>query len=288
MDSAIYDIIAKRREEQKKESREERRGVQERAPPRDLLDVLLRASTEKEEEEEDGSGSGSIGKDKTKTPATTLSAGELRDHMFTFLAAGTETTATTTAWLLLELCKNPHLQEKVLADIDRACAHKSSALEPFEYEDVEKLVYLQAALKEILRLHPPATVIGRNNVEPVRIGGQYTVPRMTNLIVSIYSLHHNPDFWDKPEEFIPERFLPENAQATMKHPWQYVPFSAGPRNCIGQRFARYEVLSIVATILRRFRVSMTPSALAEYIIEETVVRRPVSLRMTFHLREQSG
>lgn len=259
MDEVIFKIIANRRASMEEEENE--KGVADAAGEReaeDLLDILMRASFEEK----------------------SLSARDLRDHIFTFLAAGTETTATTTAWLLLELCLNKEVQAKCAAEVTSIFGGREKQRR-VTYEDIDKLVYLEAAMKEALRLHPPASVVARSCKEDTTLASGYTLPAGTSAIVSIYSLHHNELLWENATEFKPERFLPEYIHSTVHSPWMYLPFAAGPRNCIGQRFAKYEVLSVVASLLGSFSVSMSASALARYRIEETVVRRPVDLHMTF-------
>lgn len=250
MDKVVYDIIATRNADIAGGE-----GA-EAGAEKDLLDVLLRANMGNSE--------------------VVLSARDLRDHIFTFLAAGTETTATTTAWLLLELCRNPDVQERVLTELDLVFAGRDGSL---SYDDIEQLVYLEAVFKETLRVHPPATVVGRECREDTRLASGYTLKKGDTAICLIYSLHHNPTLWDEPERFDPSRFLGDKVKATIKSPWMYLPFSAGPRNCIGQRFARYEVLAVTATLLRSFTVSMSAENLTSYAVEETLVRRPVGLHM---------
>ena len=270
MDRVVYDIIANRKAAIAREGQvESPGGGAEAGAEKDLLDVLLRASEAESE--------------------VLLSARDLRDHIFTFLAAGTETTATTTAWLLLELCRNPEVQKQVLSELDSVFGTKTKQGRKVAYEDIEKLVFLEAVMKETLRVHPPATVVGRECTRDTTLcSSEYTLKKGDTAICVIYSLHHNKEFWDHPERFDPSRFLPANIKKTLKSPWMYLPFSAGPRNCIGQRFARYEVLTVVATLLCNFTVSMSAEASASYRVEETLVRRPVGLRMTFTRRGTSS
>merc|ERR1719273_1268493 len=107
--------------------------------------------------------------------------------------------------------------------------------------------YLECCIKEALRLYPSVPIIGRDIEKDTYIDGQM-VPKGTCVIVFVHNLHRNPIIWDKPEEFIPERFL----ESSKRHPYAYVPFSAGPRNCIGQRFAMMEEKTILSHVLRRF------------------------------------
>ena len=269
MNKVIFEIITNRRALLEMENRKKQElGVdiddaeEENEAEKDLLDVLMRAISDEK----------------------TLSARDLRDHVFTFLAAGTETTATTTSWLLLELCQNQHIQEKCVAEIMSVIGQDSGDGNHLTYEDMDKLIYLEAVMKETLRLHPPISVVARTCKDNTSLASGYTLSAGTTAIVCIYSLHLNESLWKDANLFKPERFLPENIQSTLHSPWMYIPFAAGPRNCIGQRFAKYEVLSVVATFLKRFNVSLSREAQARYRVEETVVRRPVDLHMTFTKR----
>lgn len=109
-----------------------------------------------------------------------------------------------------------------------------------------------------MRLHPPVPFIRRGINQDVRLSG-HTIPAKTSLGIQIYALHHNEEFFPDPEAFKPERFLPD--QTIGRNPFAYVPFSAGPRNCIGQKFALYEDKVIVTTLLRQFRFDIHPDRL---------------------------
>ncbi|KAJ7382901.1 Cytochrome P450 4V2 [Desmophyllum pertusum] len=121
---------------------------------------------------------------------------------------------------------------------------------------MKELRYLECVIKESQRLFPSVPFFARRTTEDCYLGG-YVVPKYTTVGVSTIGLHRNPDVWPAPLEFNPDRFLPENSQG--RHPYAFLPFSAGPRNCIGQRFAILEEKTILAYILHHFNISAMQS-----------------------------
>lgn len=102
----------------------------------------------------------------------------------------------------------------------------------FAFQDIQKLKYLEQVIKEALRLYPSVPLIARVTDENIETTTGYTIPANTYVHIHIYDLHNNPNIYPEPDKFDPERFSPENTQD--RHPFAYLPFSAGPRNCIGR------------------------------------------------------
>ena len=167
----------------------------------------------------------------------------------TILLAGHGTTTGTIGFTIYYLCKHPHVQEKVYQEIKAALGDKS-----FENLNAQQLPYLNQVVKETLRLQPPAGNVGRKLTEPMTVNS-VTIPAGTSIDVSIWNLHRDPEHWPNPETFDPDRFSMENSRG--RNPYSYVPFSAGPRNCIGQRFALIEVRILVAALVYAFKMSTT-------------------------------
>ncbi|KFP18953.1 cytochrome P450 4V2 [Egretta garzetta] len=177
-----------------------------------------------------------------------LSYRDIRDEVDTFMFEGHDTTAAAMNWALYLLGCNPEAQKKVHRELDEVFGNTER---PVTMDDLKKLRYLECVVKEALRLFPSVPLFARTLREDCCIRG-YQVPKGTNVLVITYALHRDPEIFPDPEEFRPERFFPENCKG--RHPYAYVPFSAGPRNCIGQRFAQMEEKALLALIMRRFWV----------------------------------
>ncbi|XP_025898064.1 cytochrome P450 4V2 [Nothoprocta perdicaria] len=177
-----------------------------------------------------------------------LSYRDIREEVDTFMFEGHDTTAAAMNWVLYLLGHHPEAQRKVHRELDEVFGNSDR---PVMMDDLKKLRYLECVVKEALRLFPSVPLFARSLREDCYIKG-YRVPKGTNVIVVTYALHRHPEIFPDPEEFRPERFFPESCKG--RHPFAYVPFSAGPRNCIGQRFAQMEEKALLALILRRFWV----------------------------------
>ncbi|NWY44096.1 CP4V2 protein, partial [Sylvia atricapilla] len=184
----------------------------------------------------------------TDDEGKTLSYRDIREEVDTFMFEGHDTTAAAINWVLYLLGRNPEAQKKVHRELDEVFDNTER---PVTTDDLKNLRYLECVVKEALRLYPSVPMFARTLREDCCIKG-YQIPRGANVLVLTYALHRDPEIFPDPEEFRPERFFPENSKG--RHPYAYVPFSAGPRNCIGQRFAQMEEKTLLALILRRFWV----------------------------------
>jgi len=212
-----------------------------------------------------------------------LTKAEFRDHCMTFLMAGHETTSTTLLWIFFELSKNQEILELCHQEIDYVYKSNESC-KYVDYEDLSKFSYINQVVKEALRLHPPIPIFARQTVEGCQLG-QYKVPAGAIVSINLLALHQHPDFWENPDSFIPDRFNEKNIKTTIKHPFQFIPFSAGPRNCIGQRFAQMEIIVILVRILSVFTLEpMYPEDEKNISFEETATYQPKNMRL--HLRRR--
>lgn len=176
---------------------------------------------------------------------------QLFDEVMTIFLAGYETTATALTWLQVMLNEQPAVLEKLQAEVNQVLGSRTPT-----FEDIMRLTYSQKVFMEVLRYHTVASLLPRALNEPDQLG-PHQLPANTLVLLSLYSVHHNPRIWDNPEKFDPERFTPE--AAAQRHPFAYVPFSAGPRKCAGDEFALLEGPLIMAMLLQRYTITVLPN-----------------------------
>nr|XP_033771935.1 cytochrome P450 4F22-like isoform X4 [Geotrypetes seraphini] len=179
-----------------------------------------------------------------------LSDEDLRAEVDTFMFEGHDTTASGLSWILYNLAQHPEYQQKCREEIKELMTGKE--VEEFDWDDLSQLPFTTMCIKESLRLHPPVTTITRCCTEDLKLPDGKVIPKGITCLISIYGTHHNPTIWPEPEVYNPYRFDPENYQQRSSH--AFVPFSAGPRNCIGQNFAMAEMKVVLALTLLRFLV----------------------------------
>lgn len=184
---------------------------------------------------------------------------ELRQQVLTLLLAGYDTTASALTWTWTLLSQHSWAAARLRGEVAAALGGR-----PARYADIESLSFTRMVLNEALRLYPPAWILGRRALADDEIGG-YHVARNTVIAICIYTLHHHPGFWEEPDSFDPERFTP--ARSAGRHKFAYLPFGAGPRQCIGNNFGLMEAALVIATVAQRFelhllpKVEVTPQAL---------------------------
>ncbi|XP_041470075.1 cytochrome P450 3A24-like [Lytechinus variegatus] len=175
-----------------------------------------------------------------------LTDNEVLAQVLIFFTAGSETTTTLLGFIAYSLATNPEVQEKLIQEIDKMTPSRDDV----GYKSVATMSYLDQVVCETLRLYPPAAVANRMCNETFEHNGA-VIEKGTQVFIPIYTIHHDPDYWPQPKKFIPERFTKE-ARAK-QHPFAWQPFGAGPRNCIGMRFALMETKMAVVRVLQNFR-----------------------------------
>ncbi|XP_065885838.1 cytochrome P450 4F6-like [Dysidea avara] len=245
------DVILKRREELLKTSSKSR-------PKRkylDLLDILL--STR----DENGEG---------------LTDTEIREETITFMTAGHDTNASALGWILYCLAMYKEHQELCREEVREVLAGRDT--DDIIWEDLSKFTYVTMCIKETMRLYPIAPYVAKLSSEDIIANGQ-RIPKGTWLGVGIHAMQRDPAVWNDPERFDPLRFNTENSKKM--DPFAFLAFSAGPRNCIGQRFAMQEMKVTVAHIVNRFLLEVdTTHAVEPYFHAILKAKTGIKLKLT--------
>ncbi|ROL49457.1 Cytochrome P450 3A27 [Anabarilius grahami] len=187
-------------------------------------------------------------KDETREqPVKGLTDHEILSQSFVFILGGYETTSTTLTFLLYNLVTNPDCLEKLVEEIDTNFPPDT----PITYDALMKMDYLEMAINESMRLFPTAPRLERSCKKTVEISG-VTIPKDTLVGIPTYVLCRDPQLWDSPDEFRPERFSPESKSEVNQY--AFMPFGLGPRNCIGMRFALMIMKLLVVKLLQNFTV----------------------------------
>lgn len=197
-----------------------------------------------------------------------LSDQQILGHVSVFFAAGHETTAHALGWTLLLLACFPRVAERVQDELGRVLGRDAPT-----FERLDQLVYLGWVIKESLRLFTPAPWNGRVLTEAVELDG-YTIPAGSEVFFSLYETHRSDPIYERPYAFEPERW--ERIQPTA---YQYTPFSAGPRTCIGAMFAQIEMKVVLALILQRFRLELVSSHLDRFAEMVLSTKQPLMMRV---------
>jgi len=200
---------------------------------------------------------------------------ELIDEVLTLIVAGHETTAAALTWTWYLVGTHPQAAEGMQAEADAANPTGSLSLDA-----AESLSFTHQVLQESLRLYPPGWLLSRRSIGADELGG-FTIAPRTDVLISPYMLHRHPQIWSEPEEFRPERFAGPDAEE--RHRFAYIPFAVGPRHCIGENIAMFEMLVHMHTMTRRFRLTRATDEPIEF--EAQINLRPRSnLMMTVHPR----
>ncbi|XP_007993806.3 cytochrome P450 4F12 isoform X1 [Chlorocebus sabaeus] len=178
-----------------------------------------------------------------------LSDEDIRAEADTFMFAGHDTTASGLSWVLYNLARHPEYQERCRQEVQELLKDRDP--KEIEWDDLAQLPFLTMCLKESLRLHPPAPFISRRCAQDIVLPDGRVIPKGIICVINIIGVHHNPTVWPDPEVYDPFRFDPENSKE--RSPLAFIPFSAGPRNCIGQAFAMAEMKAVLALMLLHFR-----------------------------------
>ena len=233
------EIIAKRREVitrgTENENSNEEKTIEKKYM--DFLDILLMAR------DEEGRGMSDL---------------EIRNEVDTFMFEGHDTTTSGMSWTLYCLAQHPQHQDKIREEVRSVLKGR----EWLEYEDLKQLNYTSWCIKEAMRLYSPVFYFFRESTREIRIGSRL-VPKGSTFLISPLLIHHNSLIWENPEKYDPLRFRPSGL--VKRGPYDYIPFSAGSRNCIGQNFAMNEMKVVIATVVQRVSLAVDESHPVEMV-----------------------
>ncbi len=191
-----------------------------------------------------------------------LSDDELRDNVVTFIGAGHETTALALTFSLYLIANDQDTQDRLVREVNEVCGDR-----PIDAAMVEELTFHEQVIKEAMRLYPPVSIIDRVATRDIDLD-DVQVKKGDFAFNLIYIMHRHRTLWDNPERFDPDRFSPERAKGL--HRFQYMPFGAGPRICIGMKFAYMEAVAMLATLVRDLRFLPNPGHQVEPNIRITL------------------
>ena len=211
---------------------------------------------------------------KSENGVDLMTRKQIRNELIVFFLAGHETTANVLAWTWYLLSQSPDVEEKLHQELDEVLGGRIP-----EYADVDNLKYTRAILDETMRLYPPVPILSRQALKDDEIRGK-KIPANSIMLVVPWLIQRHKKFWKDPDHFIPERFMP-GAKKPVK--FTYLPFSAGPRVCIGKSFGITESVLAVAIIAQRFRLKLSPDVDVKHECRLTL-RPKGKLPMTMQFR----
>lgn len=198
---------------------------------------------------------------------------ELLDEVMTMIVAGHETSAITLTWVWYFIAKYQKVDKTIQDELVRSGIKGAPG-----FNDLDKIPYIKQVTEEALRLYPPVWLYSRKAIEADKLG-DYPIPAGADIFISPYYLHRNTHFWNQVEEYQPERFSDE-AQKT-QHKFSYIPFSAGPRRCIGDFFATVEMQIHVGLMAQAFRFELVDEKMPE--LEANInmrAKNPIMLKIS--------
>ncbi|RTZ67399.1 MAG: cytochrome P450 [Aquificaceae bacterium] len=212
-----------------------------------VIDAIIEKATYKENEET--LAAQLVRASETLDENKAMTREEIRNEIIVLFMAGHETTANVLSWMWYLLSQAPEVEKKLHEELARELGGKTPS-----FEDIERLPYTRAILDETMRLYPPVPVLARMASEDDTINGMH-VPAKSNILIVPWLIQRHHKYWDKPDHFIPERFMPDAKKAVK---FTYIPFSAGPRVCPGKAFGIKESVLVFAILAQRFRAETTP------------------------------
>jgi len=211
---------------------------------------------------------------RDKESGEPMSDKELIDEVMTIIVAGSETSATTMNWCWYSLSQFKDVETKLHAEVDNASYEHTPG-----FEHIMELGYVRQVIEEVLRLYPPVWLYSRKAIAQDKLG-EIDIAPGTDIFITPYFMHRHKDYWDDPDMFDPGRFEPE--QVKKRHKFAYIPFSAGPRRCIGDFFGIVEAQLHFGLLARHFKLSLVEDHPVELAPEVNLrTKFPINMRISF-------
>ncbi|KAI5695080.1 hypothetical protein M8J75_010542 [Diaphorina citri] len=191
---------------------------------------------------------------------------EIKEQVDTIMFEGHDTTAAGSSFFLCVMGTHPEIQAKVIQEIDEIFGDSDR---PCTFQDTLEMKYLERCIMETLRMFPPVPVIARELQQEVKLNScDLTIPANCTVVIGTYKIHRQPDTYPNPDVYNPDNFLPE--KCANRHYYSFVPFSAGPRSCVGRKYAMLKLKVILSTILRNFTVH-SPTKLEDWKLQGDII-----------------
>lgn len=175
---------------------------------------------------------------------------EIKEQVDTIMFEGHDTTAAGSSFFLSMMGVHQHIQDRVIQELDEIFGDSDR---PATFADTLEMKYLERCLMETLRMYPPVPIIARELQQDVKLAScDLVIPAKCTTVIGTFKLHRRPEIYNNPEKFDPDNFLPE--RTANRHYYSFIPFSAGPRSCVGRKYAMLKLKILLSTILRNFRV----------------------------------
>ncbi|KAM7273419.1 hypothetical protein ACFE04_028083 [Oxalis oulophora] len=254
---ALHDFLDQVIEEHRDAKKKKNDDENESNDKKDFVDILLQLQ-------------------KDNTYGINLTEENLKALVLDMFLGGTDTTASTLEWAMAQMVKNPRVMKKVQDEIRGLVGKKSK----IEETDIDRMVYLKCIVKESLRIHAPVLITRQSSTNTVKLAG-YDIPPKTTILINAWAIQRDPSLWDRPEEFIPERFIDDHSVDFRGNNSQLIPFGGGRRGCPGISFAVAEIEFVLANLIHWFDWEL-PEGEKELDMSEAyklTIRKKVPLRL---------
>nr|QLL22066.1 cytochrome P450 [Tribolium confusum]UXX17146.1 CYP4G7 [Tribolium confusum] len=216
----------------------------------------------------------------SQTEGNKLNDEEIREEVNTIMFEGHDTTAAASSFFVCVLGCYPEIQEKVYQEL-REIFQGSDR--PITFNDTLEMKYLERVLLETLRMYPPVPIITRVINEEIKLASaDYTLPIGTTVGIGQFLVHRNPKYYPNPDKFDPDNFLPERCQ--QRHYYSFIPFSAGPRSCVGRKYAMLKLKILLASIVRNFKIKSVVSEKDFQLQADIILKRADGFRVILSSR----